>query len=65
MDLTDQEMLARLMARDGPMLPRGLPHRANGSCRYEDLYEGKPCPWCEAEERRLRQPAGRSAATKE
>ena len=51
MDVRDAEMVALLLARDGPPSPTP-PHSAYGACRYSELYGGKPCPWCEAEGRR-------------
>jgi hypothetical protein len=51
-DLPDAEMLRRLVARDGPLPERSWSHSEEGECRYSELYEGEPCPWCEAETRR-------------
>jgi hypothetical protein len=51
-DLADEEMVTQLLARDGPMPDRSWSHSADGECRYSELYDGEPCPWCEAETRR-------------
>ena len=51
-DLADEEMVKQLVARDGPMPNRSWSHAAEGECRYSELYDGEPCPWCEAETRR-------------
>jgi hypothetical protein len=52
MDLPDQEIVRALLARDGRL--RFTSHRAEGGCRFADLYEDEPCPWCLAEDRRGR-----------
>jgi hypothetical protein len=49
-DLTDQDLVLELVARDGRR--RRLSHTADAPCRYADLYAGGGCPWCEAERRR-------------
>jgi hypothetical protein len=51
-DLPDEELLQRLIARDGPLPERSWSHSAEAECRYSELYDGEPCPWCEAEKRR-------------
>ena len=52
-DLADAEMVKQLLERDGPMPDRSWSHSSEGECRYSELYNGEPCPWCEAEARRL------------
>ena len=56
-DLADPELLLQLTQRDGPLPERSWPHSAEGECRYSELYRGQPCPWCEAERRRLQREA--------
>lgn len=51
-DLADEEIVRQLEARDGPMPDRSWSHSNDGECRYSELYDGEPCPWCEAETRR-------------
>ena len=60
MNLADDEMLRRLVARDGPMAARSWRHTdAAGNCRYADFYPEGDCPWCAADVSRL------AAVTKE
>lgn len=55
MDLPDEELVRRLLARDGPMAPRSWRHTdAAGRCRYVALYPKGDCPWCAAEAKRRR-----------
>jgi hypothetical protein len=51
-DVADEMMLALLEARDGPLPERSWPHESEDRCRYSELYDGEPCPWCEAVRRR-------------
>jgi len=48
MQMSDSDLVLALLARDGPQTVRK--HRREGRCRYEDLYPGHDCPWCEAED---------------
>ncbi len=50
--LADEELIEQLTARDGPLPDRIWPHSDEGECGFSELYEGEPCPWCEAEARR-------------
>jgi hypothetical protein len=52
MDVGDTELVRLLTERDGPLPERSWSHSTEGECRYSDLYDGQPCPWCEAERRR-------------
>jgi len=58
MELRDDEMVRRLVARDGPIRRGGFSHRATGECRYADLYPKGDCPWCAAVARREGATAG-------
>lgn len=51
-DLPDEKLVQKLIERDGPIPERSWAHSAEGECRYSELYDGAPCPWCEAESRR-------------
>ena len=57
MNLPDDELLRRLVARDGPL--------AAGNCRYTALYPDGDCPWCAAEAKRQEWEARPAAAVKE
>ena len=57
MDLPDAELVRRLEARDGPLGTYARAHSADGECRYSEMYDGEPCPWCEAEANRRRRNA--------
>jgi len=48
-DLADEDLIRLLTARDGPMPDRSWSHADEEECRYSELYDGEPCPWCEAE----------------
>jgi len=64
MNVSDEELVRLLLARDGPMPERSWSHASEGECRYADLYKGEPCPWCEAERRRReREQAAASGST--
>jgi hypothetical protein len=51
-DVADTELIALLERRDGPLPERSWSHASEGECRYAEMYDGQPCPWCEAEKRR-------------
>jgi hypothetical protein len=53
-NLPDEEMLRRLVLRDGVQALRFHPHLSGKDCRYIELYgaKGRVCPWCEAYDRR-------------
>jgi hypothetical protein len=51
-DLADEELIKRLTVRDGPIPERSWSHAEEGECRYSEMYDGEPCPWCEAAARR-------------
>ena len=52
MNVSDEELMVLLEQRDGPLPERSWSHASEGECRYSELYEGQPCPWCEAAKRR-------------
>jgi hypothetical protein len=56
-DLDDSELVQQLTVRDGAVGYRRHV-RPDEVCPYAELYEGKTCPWCEAEERRREREAG-------
>ena len=60
-DLPDEELLRQLIARDGPLPERSWSHSGEGECRYSELYNGEPCPWCDAEQRRREREAAAQA----
>ena len=62
MDVSDEELVVRLRERDGD--DRRYGGHDVAECRYAELYEDQPCPWCEAVRRRLeREAAGEQART--
>jgi hypothetical protein len=61
MDVPDAEMVKRLEKRDGPLGSYWRPHSSEGVCRYSEMYDGEPCPWCEAETRRRQREAAAGA----
>ena len=58
MQVSDEEMLRSLEARDGPLPARTRSHWSTGECRYTEIMDGRPCPWCEAERRRQTEETG-------
>lgn len=64
MDVADTELIALLERRDGPLPERSWAHDSE-HCRYAELYEGQPCPWCAAEQRRREREAGGEVRTHE
>jgi hypothetical protein len=52
MNVSDQMLIVGLIARDGPLPERTRRHWSTGECRYVDTINDRPCPWCEAEQRR-------------
>ena len=63
MNLPDEEMLRRLLLRDGPLPERYSAHNARGDCRYAEDYAGQVCPWCAAAERRRAREGPKQATT--
>jgi hypothetical protein len=51
-NVPDIELVVLLEDRDGPLPERSWSHASEGECRYAELYDGQPCPWCEADRRR-------------
>lgn len=52
-NVPDSELIVLLEKRDGPLPERSWSHLSkDGVCRYAELYDDEPCPWCEAEKRR-------------
>jgi len=65
-NLPDDELLRRLVARDGPLASLSWRHTdAAGNCRYTALYPDGDCPWCAAEAKRQEWEARPAAAVKE
>jgi hypothetical protein len=56
-DVADDELIKLLTDRDGPIPDRSWSHADEGECRYSEMYDGEPCPWCEALARRLEREA--------
>lgn len=61
MNVSDTELISLLEQRDGPLPERSWPHASGSACRYTELYDGQPCPWCEAVRRRQEGEASPSA----
>jgi hypothetical protein len=56
-DVPDTELIVLLERRDGPLPERSWSHASEGECRYAEMYDGRGCPWCEAEKRRKQREA--------
>ena len=52
MNVPDTELIVLLEQRDGPLPDRSWSHATESECRYAELYDGQPCPWCAAAKRR-------------
>jgi len=53
LNLSDNEMVRLLEARDGPIASRRRSHLSGDEdCPHKQIYALNECPWCEAQRRR-------------